>query len=291
MLLISVLLIVLVICFLIYAFYFYFRDNIKIKLLQNNNLNKYHDKISLFEKEMSHWYPLGGDEFRISHGNNYYTFFKRQGDLHILLAIVDNKVVGTIFGVLKGNKWYLADVKIKKKYRGKLLSIKMGLTAMHLLNKSNKIYGISMNNGEKNKLVEYAKKVSFGPNINFKYGGNLYIYSLTFDQLQKALPILTTYYNIGIVSLNGVKDLILKSTCEKMDILHLQFNKSNNKPIKSFLKLKLEFDKYKYMFCFYETNNIINKLNQIDINTDVTASLIHNNMDNYNWNLISTDEI
>ena len=46
-----------------------------------------------------------------------------------------------------------------------------------------------------------------------------------------------------------------------------------------------------FMFCCHESNNLIHELYKNNIATDITATIIHNNMDDYDWNLVSTDGI
>ena len=251
--------------------YIYIKNNIQIKLL-HNDVHKYNNKIKTFEINMKQWYPFGNDMFRISHGNNYFAFFKRQGDLYILVAMNNNEVVGTIFGILKNNVWYLADVKINKKYRGHKLCFRMGLHAIHLLKKTNKVYGILMDKNGQNILIKYVKQM---PIITLTYSGKLYIYALNYNQLLKALSILKKNYNkIGVVFLDGVKDLILKSTNKKIKVCHVQFNKVQNCLINTFLKSKDVYQTYTYMFCVYETHNIVKQLRKIQITTNITSSII-----------------
>jgi hypothetical protein len=280
---IFLLLIIITIIYFIFIF-----DDIKIIYLTNENdsKNKYHDKIKIFEKKLSNWYPIGNDFFNISHGANYYDFFDRIGKLEMIIGTHNNNVIATGCGVLRnmsnGDKvWYIADLKVDKKHRGKKLSFKLAMKALSFLKQTNKIYAISMNEENKdNNIIKITKNIPF---INMKYGNTLLIYSLDYKQMDKIFPLLQKYRSdISFTSLHMIKDLTLKSTNKPMNILHLQWSPKNK--IKSFVPIK----NYKHMFCLPITDPLIKLLN---IKTDITATIIHNNMDNYDWSFIETSEI
>src|SRR5258705_11548925 len=64
-------------------------SNVLIELLTNiwyigdwypSRYSTYNQYMKDFEQRMSHWYPLGDDTFRIDHGDNYFSFFRRMGE-------------------------------------------------------------------------------------------------------------------------------------------------------------------------------------------------------------------
>lgn len=276
-----------------------FHDNIKIIELDKFKKKKYHNKIIKFENELSNWYPLGNDFFKINHGRNYYAFFDRLGKSIYMTCVNDDNIVGIGCSVLRNiplnynsrkltNVFYLCDLKIHPKFRGLHLPFKMLLKGIKYYNITDKAYGITMDNKKKiNKVVKLAKNIP----IKFKIAGKLMIYSLNFDDICKALPIIIR--NRGQVyfkSLVGIKNLILKSTNNPMNLLHIQYNKIypynlnenvTTNPIKNFT----------HMFCCPKNDIMYSELLNIGIITDITATIIHYNMDNSDWRFIMTSDI
>lgn len=293
--------IIIIIIFVIGLLVFYFKnDGIDICLInkKNNNYIKYHDSLKKFEHKMSNWYDLGNDKFRIDHGTNYYKFFERMGNVYIQAAIKNNEIIGTGAGVLRnirGNKiFYLCDCKIDKNFRNKWLPFRMLLKSNKLANITNKCYCISMNkgNGCDNKIVRLLKRVKWL--IDFKYAGNMLIYSVNGKQLKHIRSLIEKHKGLCyFVSLKGVKDLILKSTNKPMELYHINyvknidFNNTNN----------ISYDIYDdatYMFCFHEKDNINKILEKNGITTDVTASIVQHGLDKLKpdeWDFIQTSEI
>jgi len=103
--------------------------NLSFKLYDEITVIRYINDLKDIEKTIL--YPLknGKDFFRISHGSNYTPFFINQGFKSKYLIIKDgNTVIGGLVGVWKKvkrgkkeelNILYIADLKLKKKYRGK----------------------------------------------------------------------------------------------------------------------------------------------------------------------------
>jgi hypothetical protein len=102
--------------------------NISFQVYDEEGVSEYVQSLKKIEKNIS--YPLenGTESFRISHGKAYTTFFTNQGYKTRFLIIKDSlKVIGGCVGVWKNitiskqtNKLlYIADLKLKKNYRGK----------------------------------------------------------------------------------------------------------------------------------------------------------------------------
>ena len=120
--------------------------------------------------------------------------------------------------------------------------------------------------------------------MNFNTGGTLMIYSFDYDTLLKALPVIQKYRGpITFLSLRGIKDLVLKSTNKPMELLHLQWG---NKP-----GFSTPMDGYTYMFCCINTDIIYHELFSKRITTDISATIIHTNMNDYDWTFIMTSDI
>lgn len=75
-----------------------------------------------------------------------------------------------------------------------------------------------------------------------------------------------------------------------MKILHV-----NYKNIKSTKRVGKYYEepkkKYEHMFCLYEKDNLKHLLDKYDIKTNITATIIHYNMDDCDWRFIQTSEI
>ncbi|AYV78563.1 MAG: hypothetical protein Edafosvirus18_12 [Edafosvirus sp.] len=268
-----------------------------------NNMVMYHNKIQDFEKKMSHKYPLGNDFFTINHGKNYYKFFERMGDLNMQICTDKNdNVIATGCHILRNinnNKkvwtkvWYICDLKVDEKYRGNRISLKMLInTFVPSIIKSDKCYGITMNDGNKeNKIVKLAKKINYGP-IKFKSGGQIYIYSLNYNQMIIAQPIIERYMGpLYYISLLGIKDLVLESNKKPMKLLHVNYNGianfKKNRNAYTFRPLR----GYTHMFCCHENSPLFKQLTKNNIITDISATIIHYNMDNCDWKFLQTSEI
>jgi hypothetical protein len=273
--------------------------NVNIVELNEVNRKELNIKLKTFEKKLSHPYPLDNDYFNISHGENYYAFFDRLGDLHMNILEDKGEIVGTACGMLRNivyndkqkcKVWYLGDLKISPEYRGKFLPFKMLTAANDKLKLSNKIYGITMNGKTENKIVRLAKKI---PTMKFEIGPTLMIYSMdykTFNAKNVQNVIKKYRGDFGYTSLCEIKDLILQSTNLPMKILHLNWNdndKNNNVDINNIN----DINNYTIMFCCPNNDSMYDELIKNNVTTDITAMIIHHNMYDCNWNFILTSDI
>src|SRR4051812_20982602 len=97
--------------------YYYYSYNIII-IDETSACGKHNQLLKEFEKKMSHYYPLGNDEFRIDHGKEYCNFFRRIGTMHMAILKDGGKIYGTGCAILRNiNKcnvrkcWYICDLK------------------------------------------------------------------------------------------------------------------------------------------------------------------------------------
>ena len=261
--------------------------------LNDNNKQMLNSKLKDFEIKLRHDYPLGDDYFNITHGDNYYAFFERIGKIHMNLLIDNDEIVGSGCGVLRDVKynnnkilatWYLCDLKIDPKYRGKHLPFKMLLSAKQKLNISDKIYGITMNkNNDENKVVKLSKKI---PLLDFKSGCRLMIYSIDYHTLLKIKYIIEKHRGpISFLSLLNIKDLILKSTKAPLPLLHIQWDTKN---INNIIE---PISGYTYMFCCPMNDPLYIELTKNNITTNSSAEVIQHNMDDVDWKFILTSDI
>ncbi len=270
-------------------------DNIKTVLITHSNkklLKQYHYKMQQFEKSLSTWYPLGTDYFRISHGLNYYSFFQRLGQINFGLCISNNTIVATCCAIRRKltttNVWYICDLKVDKKFRGKRLAFKMLKTLAPKVGFGGQIYGISMNNNNNNKILKLAQRI---PLMNLKSGGLLYIYSLDYKKMTIAKNIIKKHRgNISYLCLTGIKDLILKSTNKPMNILHVNWSTGTGNDTNSHYYQQPQ-ENFTHMFCCPETDPMFYELCYNNITTDITATIIHSNMQKSDWKFILTSDI
>lgn len=228
---------------------------------------------------MKTWYPLGNDEFQIDHGKNYFRFFERIGELHYLAICQGSKVVGCCGFIRRSNGvWYLCDLKIAEKLRGRNLPTRLFLKAiqirgMQLL--SDKFYGICMFPTSE-KILRIIRNSSLGFAVNSN--GYLLIYSLGYNrmkQLQHLFGMTTSFLDIS-----DRKQLVLKSTGKPIPVLHLQRDGSGQyrQPQKGF----------RHMFCLHESSVLANVLPCRPISK---ALIVSRNMENNNWEFVNTSEI
>lgn len=177
-------------------------------------------------------YPLGDRRFRIDHGANYFAFFERLGSLDYQLAVEGGEVLAVGAGVLRRvpfaegqapqATWYLADLKVHPKARGRHLPLRLlgkGLWARH--RKASCCYMISMDppQGE-NRVVRLMGRF---PLLPLRLATRLQIYAWDQAQALRAQPLLEALRGpTRYASLKGVKDLILVGDDAPMAVLHAQ---------------------------------------------------------------------
>lgn len=274
-------LISIILLYLLYAFL-----NYNFIELSNDNKEKMNNKLKVFEEKLKHDYPLGDDYFNIVHGDNYYAFFERLGDVHMNMIEKNNELIATACGVLRtiNHKqcWYLCDLKVDPEYRGLHIPFKLAYDAKYKLNLCGKAYGITMNKpNSENKVIKLSTHLSM---FNFKVVKEpLMIYSITYTKLLSIRNIIEKHRGpISFLSLENTKDLILKSTKKPMKILHIQYNDTG---------LKNPLPNYTYMFCCLYNDSLYKDLLKVDILTSTTASIIHHQMDDWDWRFILTSDI
>lgn len=265
---------------------FYYVEYGNIKYL--DNLESHNNELKDFEKRLSQFYPLCNDMFRIDHGTNYFKFFQRIGKPYYYGIYNNDILVGTIAYIKTGeNIYYIADLKFdpiirNKGYFAKL--VRKSMMSMLFTTKVNylklKVYAISMNDNN-SKTNNILRKTS---NI-MKFGCILNIYSLSYEQIIVVKNIIEKCKNkkLNFVSLNNTKDLILKSTNKPINILHIEYCDSTlSEPLKDF----------QHMFCTNENSDLSNILKtQYNILPISTATVMHYNMSDTDWEFIQTSHI
>jgi hypothetical protein len=199
-----------------------------IRCINNKNPQNYeiyNKHIKEFEYKLSHWYPLGEDEFKIDHGNNYFKFFRRLGEVFYYAVFNSDIIVGTIccvYRVLNNIKmFYMCDLKFDKCVRNKGLMIQILCKIIPIcVLKTNKFYAISMNNDQPNKILEMCQHIGNKCGVNVKNSGELCLYSFNYEEMMRFQNIVFLYKsykckidikNIRYVSLKNIKDLLVKN--------------------------------------------------------------------------------
>lgn len=193
--------------------------NYKIVKLNKDNRKFLSDSIKLMEKDI--YYPLGEDSFKIDHGDDYFKFFERLGELHYWCVFDNDILIGVAAGILRfvENKktWYLCDLKVLKEYRGKgipKLIFKHAFLYNLFKQRVFRAYAVSMNDGSKNLPFKKIKRSTF--NL-LKVNNKLNIYTLNQKQHQHFIK----NEGLFLTNTNGCKELILRSTEKRMDLYHL----------------------------------------------------------------------
>jgi hypothetical protein len=180
--------------------------------------------------------------------------------------------------------WYLCDLKVHPDFQGRQITTKLFIKnlARNYL-KCSRGYAISMNpaNG-RNPIVRLVQRL---PQIPIDYAGQLNFYSFDerraaeiHDSLEKELG------KISYLSLAGKKDLIMKSTGERLPLFHIQHGAmaahGAEKPT----------EKGTYMICAFEETDL-DKLLKNNFPISATASILSHRLKPKDWNFVLTSDI
>jgi hypothetical protein len=275
--------------------------------LTENDLELFNPNLKIFEIKMQQVYPLGSDFYIIDHGNNYFAFFRRLGDVNcIIIQHNDIKIIiGTACAILrkyslktpdkstqKKNEiyfWYLCDLKIDEKHRGQNLTFKLFTHMIHkFMGISNRAYLISMDSNSKQIIHIFDGLVKHLP-LKITYT-KLLIYSVSL-QIMKEIEryFVCAYKDISYLSLAGTKDLILSSTNKTLELYHLQhstFASKNNTQ-----KLNELPENATIMFCFPKNSPFEIIFDTINLKTDISATIISWGMNFFDWHEVLTSDI
>ena len=236
--------------------------NLSFKIFDENSVLQYVADLKKIEKDIL--YPLnnGSESFRINHGDNYTPFFTNQGYKTRFLIIKDsNSVIGGLVGVWKKatlnkdklNILYVADLKLKKEYRGNGV-IKKGLFYLFFkwpFNQSLQgwdfIYFCAMQ--KKNRGVEKTFKGLHLGRLSSSIT-EFVIYMVEPEELKK-LPVeffkknknnkinLSKKRGEGVLWNNNIKEIILTKSNESLSLGHINpdvFSGGDERKIKKIIK-------------------------------------------------------
>lgn len=222
------------------------------KLCNPIELQEYQDELIKIEKEFI--YPLNNEEnFFISHGDFYSHFFERMGDPRFLLVFYEEKIIGIISATKKKvkfknkerNCFYLADLKIKKAYRGQSISNQIYWEILKIIPfypyawKASFFYFVGMIGKEGDVSRSFGKSL---PAKMVRPIGKLKIYfaepealsrlsASSFDPKNEDMNSLNLSSSLNKIkespnftSLQGIKDIVLEQSGEAMRMAHVNLN-------------------------------------------------------------------
>jgi hypothetical protein len=272
-----------------------------IQKIETSARHYWQPKIAALEALAS--YPLGSDRFQIDHGDDYFTFFDRLGQLEYyvgtdaqlqVLAVGAGvyRSVAWQFDQTKRDTWYLCDLKVHPNYCGRYGSMKLlhhAILAGLQTRACRSAYLISMNPAEgKNQLVRVLEQNQLLP---FRHAATLNIYSL---DTTPSIPILSCLERhrgpVQFESLQGIKDLRLVSSGLPLQVRHARWG-SVDHIVKNTGALTFNDISSTYMFCATSTDGLAIELGNLGLKPTATASIVACNMGDCDWQFVLTGEI
>ncbi len=268
--------------------------SLNIKELHSEEWKVFQSQIAGLEKGTS--YPLGEDRFEIDHGEDYFAFFTRLGQLHYYVVLDGDRVVAVVAAILRRvplasreelkTVWYLCDLKVHPEYRGRYLPVSIFVHAFpKLYPLSPHVYAISMDADRErpNRVALMLKRFPLAP---MSIATKLAIVFLDAKRMQKVEPILREHLGcVSYLSLEGKKDIILQSTRAPMPLLHVQFGPCAEQG------LTQPIDGSLHMFCVSMDHPLIEVLKHQAIYPSATATVVHHRMEKWDWGFILTSDI
>lgn len=234
-------------------------------------------------------YPLGDDAFRISHGPDYFAFFERMGEVEYWATEDQGRLVAVGCGVLREGprRWYGSDLKVHPDYRGLHLPLRMvnRLWFRRYL-RCGRGYGVAMDpaDGREPPTQRLLRHFKWLPMVK---AVPLLIYAGDADQLARATPILEAHRGpLHLVSLLGIKDLILESTKAPLPLLHVGFG-----PPRDRRTFGAPQPGHTHMWCTPRGDALHRALETAGFSPTATATVLHHRLGDFDWGRLTTSEI
>lgn len=243
-------------------------------------------------------YPLGADRFKLDHGQDYFAFFDRLGEVEYWVAVEDENVAAVGCGVLRkvpvGQRalkaWYLGDLKVHPGYRGLRLPLRLlGEAFPRNYLRARRGYAITMNPERgPNRVVPLLARFRWArvaPPVK------LLLYSLDERRMTELASAIETHRGpIHFLSLCGKKDLVLQSTGNPMQLLHVQFGPCAE-PVSSAEAFKEPQAGFIHMFCAPEGDELARAVAAAGVDPSATATILHHRMGRSDWRFVLTSDI
>jgi hypothetical protein len=278
------------------------KERFRFRRITASDRPRYQARLEALERLAT--YPLGAkDSFQISHGENYFAFFERMGELHYhaalhvtgeapegeRLAAVGAGVIRRVplrEGARPKRAWYLCDLKAHPDYRRRHLPLKM-LSSAFWINylRCARGYAISMNpgDGSPNPIVRLLAHFKWAP---ARLAGTLELYTLSMESMLACEDALREHRGpISYLTLAGKKDLILASTGAPAKLLHVQFGPCAEPGIAR------PQPEHIHTFCTPAGDPLSRRLRELGFAPDATASIISHRMPGCDWRFVLTSEI
>ena len=225
----------------------------------------------------------------------YKEYYRTFGKPHIYGLYEKNsetkekKMIGTISLIYRYDTkvCHIMDLKIKKSHRGQggiTKFIRSTLFSRLLNNKG--YYGITMNT---NTIIENLVTKIMMPKM--KNRGKMFIYLISFDELNKCLSLLSSFYcsEIGFVDNNKIRTFIDSTTKKPYKLLHLHHNAEYREDF-DFTEPQRGFQ---YCFSIHESNDyIIQELKEKFKITSSSSATVYSNDFKTDWSkFVKTFEI
>jgi GNAT superfamily N-acetyltransferase len=245
-------------------------------------------------------YPWGDDFFKIDHGDDYFAFFDRLGEVDYYISLNEKQQVSAVgAGILRKVRdrvsdpsqltWYLCDLKVHPQSQNQRLSLKLLRHAIAMGKaRCDRGYSISMDPvpGQPSPWIRILEKFAILP---FRYSCALNLYSLDAKTLTEILPSLEQIYGkIGYRSLQGKKDLRLQSSGQVLPLLHLEWGDALRDEDNLFWEAR---PGHIHLFCAPIGSPIGQEFIARSIVPSGTASVVSRGMEVCDWNFIMTSEI
>ena len=205
------------------------------------------------------------------------------------MKLKKKKIIGTISLIYRYDTkvCHIMDLKIKKSHRGTGGVNKfIRSTLFSRMIKNNGYYGISMNT---NTIIENLVPKIMIPKM--KSRGKMFIYLISFDELNKCLSSLSSFYcsDIGFIDNNKIRTFVDSVTKKPYKLLHLHHNAEYREDI-DYTEPQRGFQ---YCFSIHESNEyIIQELKEKFKITSSSSATIYSNDFKSDWSkFVKTFEI
>ena len=246
-------------------------------------------------------YPLGNDSFRISHGQDYFAFFQRLGDVRYYALHDHGRLVAVGCGVLRPRldkntprRWYVGDFKVHPDYRGQHLLVSIFRRAFwQNYVRCPRGYAIAMN------PPDHRVPPAVRAFAHFKWlpmslidVWQLDIYAADAAALRPALPLLGAGRGPPrFISLLGTKDLVLQSTQMPLPLLHLAFAPRRDSASPQATEFAEPQELHTHMWCVPQASALTTRLAAAGFTPTASATVVSHRLNRFDPASIDTSEI